>query len=86
MNVKWLLFAGGAKYQATGAVFVIGVIFDYFANCNGIANFLNGDFTQNQLVNSVLGELKAILDKLLANFLNEHGMCSPNFTDDYGML
>ena len=56
MNVEGPTRARVSKYQTTRSVLVRWIVFDDFALCNGIADFLHTDLSEDTLVNRVLRE------------------------------
>lgn len=72
MYVYWPARFCHPEHKTTGAVFILGIIFDHFAVCHSVAQFLNCNATRDALVKGMFGKLKLICGDFGAKLVN-HG-------------
>lgn len=62
---------GETKNQATGAILIFRIIFNYFTAYDGLPNFLHFNVALDALIDSMFGEFELVLFKLLLDVLNQ---------------
>jgi hypothetical protein len=60
LYVYWPARFCHSEHKTTGAVFIIGIIFNHFAVRESFAQFLNRNAAQDALVKGMFGKLKLI--------------------------
>jgi hypothetical protein len=72
LYVDWPARFCHPEHKTTGAMFILGIIFNHFATCYRFAQFLNCNAARNALVEGMFGKLKLICGDFRAK-LGIHG-------------
>ena len=68
--MEWLARSGEPEDQTTWAIFVVGIVFNHFADRERLAELLDADAPKDTLIQSMLGELEVSRRNLVPNSLN----------------